>query len=86
MKAVPIREAQKQLGELVLQACRGERIVLTDGEHRVVLEPDIPLELEEDSLELEAELLKGVDGPFAPYSAEEMKTVGERVLRERRAQ
>jgi hypothetical protein len=32
MKAVTIREARGQLGELIAQACRGELIVLTDGD------------------------------------------------------
>jgi hypothetical protein len=46
------------------------------------------LDLEEDSPELEAELLKAVEGPHAPYSHEEMEAVLARVVaeeRERRA-
>jgi antitoxin (DNA-binding transcriptional repressor) of toxin-antitoxin stability system len=31
MKAISIREAEGQLGQLVAKACRGETIVLTDG-------------------------------------------------------
>lgn len=42
-----------------------------------------PLDPEEDSLELEAELLKAADGPFTPYSAEEMRESCERIIRER---
>jgi hypothetical protein len=61
-------------------------MVLTDGELRVALEPDVPLDLEEDSPELEAELLKAVDRPFAPYSAQEMKAIGERVIGQKRRQ
>ncbi|HEX7618312.1 MAG TPA: hypothetical protein VF480_06300 [Verrucomicrobiae bacterium] len=83
MKAISIREAQGQLGELIAQACRGETIVLTDGENRVTLAPRV-LDLEEDGPELEAELLKVVNGPHSPYSSEEMRAACERVIREKR--
>ena len=86
MKAVTIREAQGQLGELIAEACRGEFIVLTDGDRQVALEPRIALDLEEDSPELEAELLKAIDGPYTPYSSEEFRTIGERMIREKRKQ
>jgi hypothetical protein len=84
MKAVSIREAEGQLGRLVAEACRGETIVLTDGDKRVTLEPGAPLDLEEDSPELEAELLKAVNGPHSPYSSEEMRDACERIIREKR--
>ena len=83
MKAVSIREAQGQLGQLVAEACRGETIVLTDGDNRVTLEPRV-LDLEEDSPELEAELLKAANGPFTPYSSEEMRAACEKIVREKR--
>jgi len=67
---------------LIAEACRGELIVLTDGKKQVALEPRIPLDLEEDTPELEAELLKAIDGPFAAYSAEEMRAIGQRIIRE----
>jgi len=85
MKAISVREAQTKLGELIAEACRGELIVLTDGNKRVALEPRIPMDLDEDSPELEAELLKAIDGPFAPYSSEEMRALGERIVREKQA-
>ena len=47
------------------------------------LEPHVALDFEKDTPELEAELLKAIDGPFAPYSAEEMKAIGRRVLGQR---
>jgi hypothetical protein len=84
MKAVSIREAEGQLGRLVAEACRGETIVLTDGDKRVTLEPGAPLDLEEDSPELEAELLKAMNGPHSPYSSEEMRDACERIIREKR--
>ncbi len=84
MKAFPVQEAQGQLGELIAKACRGEVIVLTDGDKRVTLEPSVALDLEEDSPELEAELLKAAHGPFTPYSSEDMRAACEQVIREKR--
>jgi hypothetical protein len=84
MKAISIREAEGQLGQLVAEACRGETIVLTDGDNRVTLAPRV-LDLEEDSPELEAELLKAANGPFSPYHESELREIADRVLRERRA-
>jgi len=43
-----------------------------------------PLDPEVDSPELEAELLKAADGPFTPYSSEEMRELGEQIIREKR--
>jgi antitoxin (DNA-binding transcriptional repressor) of toxin-antitoxin stability system len=80
MKAVPVREAKPRLRELIAKACQGELIVLTDGEKQVALEPHVPLDIEKDTPELEAELLKAIDGPFTPYSPDEMKDIGKRVL------
>ena len=85
MKAISILEAQGQLGELIAQACRGEIIVLTDGDRRVTLEPGVALDLEEDSPELEAELLKAVNGPFRPFHESELREIADRALREHRA-
>ena len=84
MKAISIREAEGQLGQLVAKACRGETIVLTDGDNRVTLAPRV-LDLEEDSPELEAELLKAVNGPHSPWKPEEFREIADKALRERRA-
>ena len=84
MKAIPVQEAQGKLGQLIAEACRGETVVLTDGDKKVTLEPGAPLDLEEDSPELEAELLKAVNGPHSPYSSEEMRAACERIIREKR--
>ncbi len=86
MKTVPVQEAQARLGELIAEAWRGEFIVLSDGDKQVTLEPRLLGNLEEDNLELEAELLKAIDGPFAPYSSEELHTIGERVLKAKQSQ
>ena len=75
MKAITVGEAQGQLGKLIADACRGELIVLTDGDKRVALQPRVPPDIEDDSPELEAELLKAIDGPFAPYSSAEMRAI-----------
>lgn len=85
MKAVTIREAQGQLGELIAQACRGEFIVLTDGDKQVALEPRAVLDLEQDSPELEAELLKAANGPHAAFSERELRESANEALREHRA-
>ncbi len=79
MKAISIREAEGQLGQLVAEACRGETVVLTDGDNRVTLAPRV-LDLEEDSPELEAELLKAANGTHSPYSSEEMRTACEKTV------
>ena len=86
MKSVPIQEAQVRLGELIAEAWHGESIVLIDGDKQVTLEPRLPLDLEENSAELEVELLKAIDGPFAPYSSEETRAIGERILQEKYGQ
>ena len=85
MKTISVLEAQGQLGELIAKACRGETIVLADGDRRVTLEPGVALDLEEDSLELEAELLKAVNGPHSPLRAGELREIADRALRDHRA-
>ena len=84
MKSVSIREAEGQLGRLVAEACRGETIVLIDGENQVTLSP-VALDLEEDSPELEAELLKAVNGPHAPMREGDLREIADQALREYRA-
>jgi antitoxin (DNA-binding transcriptional repressor) of toxin-antitoxin stability system len=84
MKAVPIKEAEGQLAKLFAEACRGEVIVLTDGDKKVTLSPHVSMDLDADSPELEAELLKAVNGPHSPYSSEEMRAACERIVREKR--
>ncbi len=84
-KAVSIREAQGQLGQLIAEACRGEFIVLTDGDKQVALEPGVTLDLEADSPELEAELLRAVSGPHAPLAEGELRETADRILAEHRA-
>ncbi len=85
MKAVTVREAEGQLGALIAEACRGEFVVLTDGDKQVALEPRVRLDLDQDSPELEAELLRAVNGPHAPFSEGELRQSADKALREHRA-
>jgi len=84
MKAISVEEAKSRLPDLIAEACRGETIVLTDGDNKVTLSPGVSLNLDEDSPELEAELLKAVNGPHSPYSSEEMRAACGRIAREKR--
>ncbi len=77
MKAISIRETQGQLGQLIAEACRGETILLTDGNKQVTLEPRV-LDLEEDSPEMKAELLKAANGPFRPYHESELREIADK--------
>ena len=85
MKAVSIREAKGQLGELIARACEGEFIVLTDGDKQVALEPRIPPDLEQDSPELEQALLRAVNGPHRPLTEGELRETANKALVEHRA-
>ncbi len=85
MKAVTIREAEGQLTKLIAEACRGELVVLIDGERQVALEPRAALDLDEDDPELEAALLQAVNGPHAPFSEGELRNLAGKALDEHRA-
>ena len=86
MKTFTVGEAQGQLADLIAEAHQGEVIILTDGEKQVWLDTQKPLDLETDNPELAAELLKAIDGPFTPYSSEEMRSIGERIIKEKLGQ
>lgn len=81
MKTLTVGEAQGRLAELIAEAHQGTVIVLTDGEKQVWLDTRKPLDLETDNPELEAELLKGAAGPFTPYSSQELRSAGERIIK-----
>jgi hypothetical protein len=85
MKVVSMQEAKDQFEKLIEEASRGELIEITNGDKKVTLAPNYMfLDLEEDSPELEAELLKAVKGPHSPYSSEEMRAACEKIAREKR--
>ncbi len=81
MKTFTVGEAQGQLAELIAQAHKGAVIVLTDGKRQVWLDTNKPLDLETDNSELEAELVKAIEGPFTLYSPQEMRSFGERIIK-----
>ncbi|MBM3884017.1 MAG: hypothetical protein FJ387_30655 [Verrucomicrobia bacterium] len=89
MKTVTVTVAQPELRKLVEEAFGGTAVVLAYGEKRVKLERYIPVsgavdfDLEADSAELEAELLKGVRGIFTPYSRQDLDAIVERVRAEK---
>jgi hypothetical protein len=86
MKSLTVREAEGQLAQLIAEACRGDVIVLTDGDRKVTLHPGGAIDPNVDSPELEAELLKAVRGPHSPYSASEMRARCDEILRQKRGE
>src|SRR5438105_4781766 len=80
MKTFTVAEAQTRLSQIIADVNRGEYIVLSDGEMKVTLCPGSALDLEQDSSELEAELLKGLEGPTKPYSREEVRGIVQRAI------
>ena len=90
MKTLTVHVAKEQMSQLLGEAHRGDLVVLTDGERRMELEATPPgggaldLDLEEDSPELEAELVKAVKGPHAPFSEAELRGLADRALAEHR--
>jgi hypothetical protein len=80
MKTFTVAEAQKQLSQIIADVNRGEYIVLSDGDRKVTLWPGAAIDLDEDNPALEAELLKGLAGPFKPYSREELRLVVQRAI------
>lgn len=88
MKSVPVKEAAAQLERLVAEAARGDVVVLTDGDVQVTLTPRSPspaFDPEEDSAELEAELLKAVREAHAPFGGGELREIADRALADHRA-
>lgn len=91
MKTLTVQLAKEQFSKILTEAHRGDVIVLTDGERRMELEATPPhggavnLNLDEDSPELEAELLKAVQGSHAPFSESELRSIADRARQEHRA-
>jgi hypothetical protein len=83
MKILSVSEAQGQLRRLIADVNEGELVVLKDGDREVTLYPGGALDLEQDGPELEAELLKAANDSFTPYSSEEMRAIGERIIRKK---
>ncbi len=81
MKVISIHEVEGQLSQLVAKACRGETIVLMDGDNQVTLAPRI-LDVETDNQELEAGLLKVSEESSKPWHPEQFREIADRALRE----
>lgn len=86
MKTVTVTPDQLELTRLIEEVYAGHPLLLAYGEkvvvlHRHVPEPDGALDLEEDSPELEKELLKGISGPFSSYSREDLQAIVDRARR-----
>ena len=82
MKAFTVREAEGQLAKLISAAKEGEIIVLKDGDKEATLYSARALDLEEDSPELEAELLKAVNDPHSPLREGELREMADKAVRE----
>lgn len=89
MKTVTVTAAQPELCELVEEVFRGKPIVLAYGEKRVKLERYTPangaveFDPEQDSPELEAELLPAVRSRFTPYSRQDLEAIAKRARGEK---
>jgi hypothetical protein len=83
VKTFTVSEAQGRLAELIAEANNGEVVILKDGDREVTLSPGRILDPLEDSPELEAELLKAVDGAFRPYRRDEMRSILEKAIQSR---
>ena len=86
MKVITVAEAEGQLSQIIYAVSQGESIILKDGDREVCLSAHEPgeLNLDEDSPELEAELLKSADQVPEPFSMDELRAIGRRVLRRHR--
>jgi hypothetical protein len=77
MKTLTVRVPKEQLTELIAEAQPGDVVVLTDGERNMTLNlaesGALDLDLNEDSPELAAELLKAAQGPFTLYSRQDLE-------------
>jgi hypothetical protein len=85
MKTFTVQEAQGRLGELIADVNRGDVIVLIDGDKEVTLHPGRTLDLDQDSPELEAELLKAVEGPHTAFPTNELHEIASRGVKQHRA-
>ena len=72
---------QSQLSDIIADVNRGQGVLFTDGNRQVTLFAGAVLDPNIDSPELEAELLKSIDQPLSPYSADEMRKIGEEILK-----
>jgi hypothetical protein len=84
MKTLTVSEAEGRLADIISEVNKGHLVVLKNGNEEVTLYPGRALDPNDDSPELEAELLKALDTPLSPYSSDEMRELGEKIIRETR--
>ena len=85
MKAVTIQEAQGQLGQLIAEACRGEVIVLTDGDKQVTLEPGVRAGFGGGQPGTGGGIVEGGQRATSPLREGELREIADRALQEHRA-
>jgi antitoxin (DNA-binding transcriptional repressor) of toxin-antitoxin stability system len=85
MKTITVSEAEGRLADIISEVNKGHPVVLKNGAEEATLYPGRALDPNEDSPELEAELLKGLDSPLSPYSSDEMRELGEKIIRDAKA-
>jgi hypothetical protein len=81
MKSVTVQIEKDEFDRVLKQASPGDAVILTDGDRQIRFPA---FDVNEDSPELEAELLKAVDGPFSDYSRAELEAITARVLAEKK--
>jgi hypothetical protein len=85
VKVIPISEAAPQLNQLLIDALKGETIVLTNGTEQVELTPRAGVsEGDFELVELEAEMVKALDQSFTPYVPGEFRAMLQEIIRERK--
>jgi len=84
MKTLTVSQAKPRLAKLVDEVHAGAPVVLIHKNKLVKLERYEPLDLQDDSPELEAILLKAVTGPHSPYSKRDLESVAVKVRRQTR--
>jgi hypothetical protein len=84
MKVIDVAEAAGNLAKIIADVTNGEAIVLRDGAREVALSPH-PTQDQEESPELEAEMLKTANGPFTPFTREELRGYAGKLIQECRS-
>ncbi len=82
MRTLTVSQAKPRLAKLVDEVHAGAPVVLIHKNKLVKLERYEPLDLQDDSPELEAILLKAVTGPHSPYSKKDLESVAAKVRRQ----
>lgn len=84
MKSVTVEIEKEQLDRIFREMAPGDAVVLTDGMRRITLESLPAFDAEQDSPELERELLKGISSPISDYSISDLEGIIKRVRAEKR--